>query len=311
MSSATPSAIQAGVQTPSRLAAHTSAAVTLRAMLMLTKPRLAAMSVLTTALAHLVAAQDGGKTSLAILVAGTALSAAGALALNQWRERDTDAIMERTRGRPLPAQQLAPAFALGWSLALATAGVAMLASMVNAMAGALAAATIVIYAWIYTPLKRTTRWATEIGAISGALPPLIGWAAAGGSLTAFAWLIFAILYLWQMPHFFAIGWLCRTDYRAAGFPLLPAIDSRGERTAAWSLAYCLLLLPVSLLPVVLGFAGWLFGTAAGAGGAIMVWRAWRMLRDDQDRDTAARRLFMASIAHLPLVLAALALDRLL
>jgi heme o synthase len=307
---ASSAAIPARLHNPPRLVGRRATAATLRALLVLTKPRLAAMSVFTTVLAYLVAPYAGGGLRFAFLFLGTALSAGGALALNQWYERDSDARMRRTRGRPLPAGELGSALALGWSLALAIVGVAILALLVNPLAATLSAATIVLYAWIYTPLKRRTRWATEIGAIAGALPPLIGWAAAEGRITAFGWLLFALLYFWQMPHFFAIGWLHRRDYCAAGFPLLPAVDRDGARTARWSLAYTAALLLVSLAPVALGFAGLLFGAAAATAGSVLAWRAWRMVRDDQDRDAAARRLFTASIIYLPLLLAALAADRL-
>jgi heme o synthase len=294
-----------------RTAAALRAEGTLRALVALTKPRLAVMSVLTTMVAFCAArpAWDAGG-AIALLV-GTLLSACGALALNQWSERDSDCIMVRTRERPLPSGQLAPSLALLWSSALATTGVVLLAVGVNVVAALVSAATIVSYVFVYTPLKRRTRWATEVGAIPGALPPLIGWAAAEGTLTLFGWLLFALLFFWQMPHFFAIGWVCRHDYRAAGFPLLPAIDESGARTAGWSFAHTVALLVVSVVPWALGLAGALYGVTALLCGAWMLARAWRFVRAGEDRDAAARKLFLASLGYLPLVLIALVIDRMI
>lgn len=280
-----------------------------RSLVQLTKPRLAALSVLTTLAAYAAArpAWDGIAT-LGLLV-GTSLSAAGALALNQWWERDTDCIMERTRDRPLPAGTVAPGLALAWSTALAVVGVAVLAWMNNPLAALVSVATIVSYVFVYTPLKRHTRWATELGAVPGALPPLIGFAAADGTVSTFGWLIFALMVFWQMPHFFAIGWVCRQEYAEAGFPLLPAVDRTGAATAAWSLGYAIALLLTSLLPCVLGYTGVVFGVVASAGGAGMIARAWQFRRAHADRDAAARRLFRASLVYLPAVLLALVIDR--
>jgi protoheme IX farnesyltransferase len=182
---------------------------------------------------------------------------------------------------------------------------------VNGSAALLALATIVGYGLIYTPLKRRTRWATEIGAISGALPPLLGAAAAGDAGSAPGWILAGVLFFWQMPHFFAIGWMYRDDYRAAGFPLLPAIDATGgARTGAWSFGYTLALVPLSLLPWATGAAGLIFGAAVLVGGGWMLRRAWQFATRDGDRDRAARRLFVATIAYLPLILGGLVLDRL-
>ncbi len=274
----------------------------------LTKPQLAAMSVLTALVAYGAARPEPG-TALATFI-GTTLAAAGALSLNQWWERHADAIMRRTCGRPLPQAQIPADAALGWSLALSAAGLGVLAELVNLPAAVIAALTISIYGVVYTPLKRRTRWATEIGAISGALPPLLGNAAAGDLWAAPGVALAALLLCWQMPHFFAIGWRHRADYRAAGFRLLPAVDLSGTRTAAWSLGYAILLLPVSLAPWALGHLGAIYGVTAAVAGALFVGSAWRFLRDAAQRDLAARRLFFASIIYLPVVIAALAVDRL-
>jgi heme o synthase len=242
---------------------------------------------------------------------GTGLSGAGALALNQWRERDTDCVMRRTSDRPLPQGRVAPEVALIWSLALAIAGVGLLAGFVNGLAAAFSAATIILYVAVYTPLKRHTRWATEIGGIPGALPPLIGVAAAGGGITGMGWLVFALMWCWQMPHFFAIGWMCREDYRVAGFRLLPVIDANGARTAAWAFGYAAALLVVSVAPWTLGAVGAGYGIVALLAGAVMLALAWRFLfpASANARERAARQLFAASLIYLPVVLATLAIDR--
>lgn len=281
---------------------------TLRALLALTKPQLAVMSVLTAMVAFATVRPASGAAFATF--AGTLLAAAGALSLNQWWERRADAQMRRTRGRPLPQARVSPAVALGWSVGLSCAGCAVLVVWVNSAAAVVAALTISIYGLVYTPLKRRTRWATEIGAVSGALPPLLGNAAAGELWAPPGVAICAVLLCWQMPHFFAIGWRHRADYRVAGFRVLPAVDGTGRRTAGWSLFYAALLLPVSLAPWVRGELGAIYGVpAALAGGVLVVW-AVRFFAATGERDEAARRLFVASIIYLPVVLAALAVDRL-
>jgi protoheme IX farnesyltransferase len=268
----------------------------------LAKPRLAAMSVLTTIVAYATAERVTGNW-LATL-AGTTLAAAGALSLNQWWERRADAMMERTCGRPLPRGSLAPSAALAWSLSWSTAGIVVLAIGVNAVAASLSAATILVYGVIYTPLKRWTRWATEIGAISGALPALLGNAAAGDVAARPGLVLTAILLFWQMPHFFAIGWKHRAEYRAAGFRLLPAVDRTGARTAWWSFGYTLLLVGVSVLPWALGWLDVIYGATAACAGIWLARRAWAFARA-RDRENAARRLFLGTLIYLPLIMAAM------
>lgn len=284
-----------------------------KALVALTKPRLAFFSILT-AMAAYAASAPPARTSHALLaLVGIAFAAGGALAFNQWWERALDARMRRTRNRPLPCHQVPAAAALAWSVSLAAGGVGVLALWINPVAAGVALTTILGYGLIYTPLKRRTRWATEIGAVTGALPPLLGSAAAGEALAAPGWILAGILFLWQMPHFFAIGWTYRDDYRAAGFALLPAVDATGGfRTGVWSLAYTIALIPVSVLPWAMSLAGAIFGVAAVTGGAAMVWRAWQFATDprERNRDRAARRLFVASIAYLPWIVGALIVDRL-
>lgn len=283
-------------------------AATLGALIALTKPQLAIMSVLTAMVAY-AAAQPVAGSAVATLI-GTTLAAAGALSLNQWWERHADAQMRRTRGRPLPQARITPAVAVTWSLALSCGGVGLLAGLVNFSAASVAALTILLYGVVYTPLKRRTRWATELGAVSGALPPLLGNAAAGDLWAAPGVALAALLLFWQMPHFFAIGWRHRADYRLAGFKLLPTVDGSGRATANWSLLYAALLVPVSLAPWALGHLGAIYGVPAACAGAGFFWCAWRFAVATGSREVAARRLFLASIIYLPLVLCALALDRL-
>ncbi|HTO05235.1 MAG TPA: heme o synthase [Opitutus sp.] len=279
------------------------------ALVALTKPRLTVMSVLTGMTTYFTA---GGLTNglfLATLL-GTSLSACGALSLNQWWERRTDALMQRTWQRPLPQALLTPAEALSWSLSLSFIGVGLLATCVNGASALLAVATILIYGVVYTPLKRRTRWATEVGSISGALPALLGSAAAGdiGSRPGLA--LFGILLCWQMPHFFAIGWRHRFDYQLAGFPLRPAGDPTGSRTAAWAFGYTTVLLGVSIAPWALGWLGAFYGMMAIVGGGWFLLIAWRFARTE-NRDAAAKRFFLASIAYLPAIMIALIIDRLM
>ena len=265
------------------------------------------MSVLTAMVAYGTARPAAGGQFATF--AGTTLAAAGALSLNQWWERRADSQMQRTRHRPLPQVRLAPGTALAWSLVLTAAGVGVLLALVNYASAAVAMLTILLYGVVYTPLKRHTRWATELGAVSGALPPLLGNAAAGHLWATPGTALAAVLLCWQMPHFFAIGWRHRDDYRAAGFRLLPAIDINGQRTADWSLAYAALLLLVSLAPCALGKLGIFYGVPTALAGVAFLWCAWQFATASGDRETAARRLFLASIIYLPLVLGALALDR--
>jgi protoheme IX farnesyltransferase len=263
------------------------------------------MSVLSALTAYATAGPGPGTLTATVL--GTTLAAAGALSLNQWWERNADGLMARTRGRPLPQGKMTPREALWWSLGFSLIGTTVLAAAVNPLAAALAATTILVYALIYTPLKRRTRWATEVGSVSGALPALLGNAAAGDIGSHSGLVLAAILLFWQMPHFFAIGWRYRVEYRAAGFKVLPATDASGGRTAVTSLAYTIALIVVSLLPWVLGWMGAAYGAIALGAGMWFLQRAWRFHRD-RDRDQAARRLFFASLFYLPLMIAALILE---
>ncbi|HEY0968790.1 MAG TPA: heme o synthase [Opitutaceae bacterium] len=278
-------------------------------LLALTKPRLALFSIFSGMAGYAVTAKDAGAAEAVVVLAGLALSAGGALSFNQWWERDTDRRMRRTARRPLPRGAISVGAALTWSLALSGAGVGLFLGRGLPVAAVLATATIVIYGLVYTPLKRRTRWATEVGSISGALPPLIGAASAGDPGAGPAWLLAGILLLWQMPHFFAIGWMYRDDYRAAGFPLRPAVDPTGADTARWSLLYTLVLFVGSLAPWMLGRVGAIYGATALLGGLGLLATAVRFLASAGMRDRRARDLFLASILYLPPVMAALVADQ--
>jgi heme o synthase len=267
---------------------------------MLAKPRLN-MLVVASALAGYVMAGGDLSNAAAVVctVVGTALVAGGASAFNQVIERVPDSLMRRTRLRPVPDGRLQPFESLVFASALAVAGLILLAAAVNVISAIVALVTLLTYALVYTPLKRRSSFATVIGAIPGALPPVIGWAAARGALSQGAWVLFAIAFLWQLPHFLAIAWIYRDDYARAGFLMLPVIEPDGRSTARQAVFYCAALLPVSLAPTLLGLANtWYFVAALGLGLLFL----GLTLRFAQTRAVAdARRLFFASIIYLPLI----------
>ena len=239
---------------------------------------------------------------------GTALVAAGAGALNQLLERGPDALMHRTRERPLPTGRMKPDTALLIGFGLAAGGLLYLFFLVNTLSSALAALTMASYVFVYTPLKRITSLNTLVGAVPGALPPVIGWAAARGTVGVEAGALFAILFCWQMPHFLAIAWMYREDYARGGFVMLTHQDEQGSATGRQAVNYSFALLLVSLTPSLLGMAGRGYFFGAFLLGAGMVYCAARMqLAPARPR---ARQLFFASIIYLPLLLALLALDKL-
>jgi protoheme IX farnesyltransferase len=274
--------------------------------LALTKPRLNLLVVATSAAGFYLGA-DGAPAiwSLAQAVGGTTLVAAGAAVLNQVYERDTDALMRRTRFRPLPDGRVpvADARLFGWLLAAAGLATLMFA---NVLSAAIALTTLLTYVAIYTPLKRRSPQATLVGAIPGALPPLIGWTAATSALSLGGWALFAIVFLWQIPHFMAIAWMHREDYRRAGFPMLPVIEPDGRRAGRQALTYAAALVPASFVPSWAGIAGWNYLTIAAVLGVALLVLAGRFSIDRSDR--TARALFYGSITYLPLLWAAMILD---
>lgn len=266
----------------------------------LTKPRLNVLVVATTAAGYYLAAGVDAPWAVALsTIAGTALVAAGASALNQVLERHTDRLMERTRLRPVADGRLSPAEASLFGLVLVMAGQALLVTGAGALSALVALVTLVTYLGIYTPLKRRTSLATIVGAVPGALPPLIGWAAATGALSREGWVLFAIVFLWQMPHFLAIAWLYREDYARAGFPMLPVVEPDGGSTGRQALAYAAALLPVSLLPALVGMTAFAYFAGALALGAIYVGLSARFAQRRARAD--AIRLFIGSIVYLPLI----------
>ena len=242
-------------------------------------------------------------TILTATLLGTALSAAGASALNQWIERDLDALMKRTADRPLPAGRMHPSDALMFGLLCCGSGVTLLALLVNPLTAWLSLITIAVYAAIYTPMKKWSELNTLLGAVPGALPPLLGWTAATGQAGLEGWILFLILWFWQMPHFLAIAWLYRDQYAAAGFRMISARDPEGWATGWQALIYSTALLAISLLPGIYGFASPYYFFAALALGAAMIFLSVDFLR--LRNEGSARRLFFASIIYLPLLLGAL------
>ena len=215
----------------------------------LTKPGITLMVVLTAGLGFLLAEREGLSFLLLVhTLLGTGLVSAGASTLNQVIERETDALMRRTSQRPLPAGRMDPDVALLFGVALGVAGLAELALGVNLLTALLGAVALAGYVFVYTPLKRVSSLATVIGAIPGAIPPMMGWSAVRNEIDLAAWVLFGILFFWQMPHFLAIAWLCRDDYREAGFPMLTVGDTQGVRTSRQVLLYGAVLVPVSLMP---------------------------------------------------------------
>ena len=295
-------------QIPTDLAAR-SGSTTWRHYLELTKPRLSFMSVITAMIGYLAALPFWDWVRTCYLMLGTALCAGGVAALNQWMESELDAKMKRTADRPIPTGAVQPgsAFIVGWLMCIG--GLGVLFKQVNGLSAFLALATIVAYLAIYTPAKKWSRWNTEIGAISGALPPMIGWAAAGRSNDPLGWSLFAILYTWQMPHFFSLAWTYRHDYAAAGMQMISVSDPGGRRTARRAFIWTVLLVAASALPTLLGYCSWYYFACATVLGLWILKSAVTFLNPDR-RETEARRLFFISIAYLPLLLIVLLADRL-
>lgn len=274
----------------------------------LTKPRLTLLSVLTTLAGYYMAQADGlDLPRLGATLIGAFLIGGACGALNMVAERELDALMRRTRERPLPAGRLSvrEAQLFGWGIGIL--GTALLFVGANLLTALLGALTFISYLYLYTPLKRRTTLNTVVGAIPGALPPLIGWAAVRGTLDIQALLLFAILFFWQMPHFLSLSMMCREDYAAAGYRMLAVVDTNGEMTARQTLLYAACLLPISLLPTIVGLASTLYFVAATVLGLGMIALSVQlMLRPER---AVARRVFHASLLYLPLLFGTMAIDR--
>jgi protoheme IX farnesyltransferase len=273
----------------------------------LTKPRLNLLVVLTSAAGYYLGRSAPFQTGpMLSAVIGTALVAGGAAVLNQVYERDTDRLMRRTRLRPLPDGRVNAVEARVFGLVLSAGGLTLLALAANASAMLLALATLAIYLIVYTPMKRRSSAATFVGAVPGALPPLIGWAAARDALSPGGWALFAIVFLWQIPHFMAIAWMYRDDYRSAGFPLLPVVEPDGRRTGRLASICALALLPVSLAPSFLGVAGPAYWWMALALSGMLLALALRFAVSRTEN--TAHALFFGSITYLPLLWLAMIID---
>jgi len=275
--------------------------------LALTKPRLNSLVVVTSAGGYYLGASSPPTfLPMAGAAIGTALVAGGAAVLNQVYERETDALMARTRLRPLPDRRVTPEEARTFGTLLAAGGIVLLSVSANALAALLALATLVVYLTVYTPMKRRSPLATLIGAVPGALPPLIGWAAATGTVSLAGWSLFAIVFLWQIPHFMAIAWLYRDDYARAGFPMLPVVEPDGRRTGRQAVLYAAALVPISVAPSLVGLTGAAYFWTALVLGVGLLWIAARFAASRTD--ATARVLFYSSITYLPLIWTAMLLD---
>jgi len=274
----------------------------------LTKPRITFLVVLTAAAGFCMGSSAGinylGLMNMAI---GITLLSSGIATLNQYLERELDGLMRRTKARPLPSGKLSPVEAAVFGIALSVAATAYLALTVNNLSALLGVATLAAYLFVYTPLKTRTTLSTVLGAFPGAMPPFIGWVAARGEVTVQAWVLFAILFLWQFPHFLAIAWMYRDDYARAGIKMLPVVEPEGKVTGQQIISYTLLLVPVSLLPVVTGLAGSVYLVGAAAIGigflyfsarAALARTAWQ-----------ARQLLLASVIYLPILFVLMVLNR--
>ncbi|HEV2287519.1 MAG TPA: heme o synthase [Candidatus Acidoferrales bacterium] len=278
------------------------------AYLLLTKPDVTFLVVLTT-MAGYYLGSTGSFSSIGMfnVVFGTSLVAAGTAALNHWTERASDAKMRRTCARPLPIGALRPAEAFAFGAGLIFAGGLYLALLANWLACALALLTTLLYLGAYTPLKKRTTWATAVGAFPGAIPPLVGWAAARGGLNEGAWLLFGILFLWQFPHFYSIAWMYREDYSRAGIQMLPVVDATGSATFGQIIFTAAVLVPVSLLPSVIGLAGIRYFFGALVIGMLLVEACLWASRNRTN--VRAKWLMHATVAHIPLLLGLLMFDK--
>ena len=281
-------------------AALTQSSARSRDYVALAKPRLNLLVVASTLVGYAMARGESlGLLAVLGLLLGTGLVAGGASAFNQVLERDLDALMRRTRTRPLPDQRLQPQEGLLFGAAITISGLLLIVAASNLLAAAVALATLLSYAIVYTPLKRRTSFATVIGAIPGALPPIIGWAAVEGALPIQPWILFGIMFLWQLPHFLAIAWMYRDDYARAGFPMLPVIEPDGRSTARQSVVYAAALVPLSLAPSLMKMTGEIYFAGALVLGLGFLWLTLRFARTRSVAD--ARRVFFGSIVYLPVL----------
>lgn len=283
----------------------------------LTKPRITWLILMSTGIGYFFGLPGAANwldflksislLSLLHTVIGTGLIASGTAALNQWYEREADRKMKRTAMRPLPAGKMSAGNAMAFGIALSVAGFLELWLGVNLLSGLIGAFTLASYLFLYTPLKQRTWWSTTIGAIPGAMPPMIGYAAAAGTITRESWVLFAILFLWQFPHFYSIAWMYKEDYARAGIRMLPVVEPDGRSTARQIVLYGLALVPVSLAPVLLGMSGRIYLV-----GALMLglWFLYSGVRVAIDRTALrARAVLITSVLYLPLIYGLMLIDR--
>jgi protoheme IX farnesyltransferase len=266
------------------------------------------MVMLTTAVGFILPQQ--GPLELALFfhaLLATGLLVSGASTLNQVLERGTDARMHRTANRPLPAGRIDPDAALAFGVGLSVAGLTYLALAVNLLTALLGVAALVAYVFVYTPLKRVSSLSTIVGAVPGAIPPVMGWTAARDAVEPGAWVLFGILFLWQLPHFLSIAWMCREDYARGGFPMLSVLDPGGRRLARQSILWAAALVPVSLLPSVLGLTGGIYFTGTLVAGLVFLASTFAFAPERSHK--AARRVLLVSVLYLPAILAVMLLDR--
>lgn len=298
---------KAGSTSAYRSGVEAAASTTWRDYLELTKPRLSMLSLITALIGYLAAQSSQDMLAFITFLVGTTLCAGSAGALNQWLEWEADSMMVRTKSRPIPAGSMTPQNALYFGLITGVLGGVMLLVMVNALSAVIAWATIISYVLVYTPMKKKTHWCTEVGAIPGALPPLIGWAAAEGSISTLGWILFAFLLFWQIPHFMAIAWMHKDDYARGGFPMVPTYDRNGKFTAVRSLLFTVLMIASSLAPTLWGFTSWVYGGLCIICGLWFLGKAWVFYKASP-KEASAKKLFFVSIIYLPIILLALLLD---
>ena len=281
----------------------------MRHYIALTKPRITWLILMSTGVGYFFGLATGDPHWILLLhtLIGTALIASGTAALNQWYERDADTLMRRTAGRPLPTGKMTAHRALLFGIVLAVLGFVELALGANFLTGLLGAFTLASYLFIYTPLKQRSHLSTVIGALPGAMPPLIGYAASHGSLTPEAWTLFAILFIWQFPHFLAIAWMYREDYARAGIMMLPVVEPDGMSTGRQIILYASTLIPVSLFPVLLGMSGKVYLVGALILGGWFLYTGVRVAFDLTN--VRARRVLLASIIYLPAIYGLMIFDR--
>ena len=289
----------------------------IRDYLELTKPRITWLILMSTAIGYFFGLPHAlgwreflvhiDLLSLFHTIVGTGLIASGTAALNQWFEREADGRMRRTADRPLPAGRLSAPRALAFGIVLSIAGFVELWLGVNLLSGAIGAFTLASYLFLYTPMKRKTWWSTTVGAIPGAMPPVIGYAAAAGTVTHEAWVLGAILFLWQFPHFYSIAWMYKDDYARAGIRMLPVVEPDGRSTARQIVVYGMALIPVSLTPALMGMSGIVYGLGALVLGLWFLYSGVRVAL--HPNILRARHVLLASVLYLPLIYGLMLLDR--